>query len=143
MNKLNYWLNNRLNNQNILPWGIFTLFGAVLAISYFYHAQANPKVSLCVFYNLTHLPCPGCGLTRSFCSIAKGDLLASFHFHWLGPIMFAGVFSIWLSSLLTIFQITKPFEFFKSLSANDLFIKTSLLALGLHWLIRLSIIFLG
>ncbi|MBI4854096.1 MAG: DUF2752 domain-containing protein [Acidobacteria bacterium] len=136
-----YKFNSSFFNKNKLPWAVFIFFGAILIISYFYQAEPNPKVSLCIFYNLTNLPCPGCGLTRSFCSFAKGDLLASFHFHWLGPIMFLTTFFVWLASLLTVFGITKPFEFFKLLSTNELFIKTAILALGICWLIRLSFIF--
>jgi hypothetical protein len=143
MDKLNNWINFWINDQEKLSWVAFIFFSAILAISYFYPVEPHPKVSLCIFYNLTTLPCPGCGLTRSFCSIAKGGLLASFDFHWLGPIMFIGTFSVWLSSLLAIFRITKPFELFKSLSTNELFIKTGLLVLAVHWVIRLSIIFFG
>ncbi len=137
MRKLDKWINSSL----ALPWAVFIFLGATLLISYFYHADPHPRVSLCIFYNLTKLPCPGCGMTRSFCSIAKGDLLASFQFHGLGPVMFVGVFFGWLASLLAIFHIRKPFEFLKLLSTNELLIKTGLSVLGIHWLIRLIMIF--
>lgn len=135
--------NNWISKQNILAWTIFIFFGVVLLTSYFYQAQANPKVSLCIFYNLTQVPCPGCGLTRSFCSIAKGKLIDSFYFHGLGPIMFLGTSLSWGASLLSILGVKKPFDFFKTLSSNETFIKFSLLSLGLHWLVRLGIIFLN
>lgn len=35
------------------------------------------------------LPCPGCGLTRSFVSLSQGDWLAGWRFHPLGPLLFA------------------------------------------------------
>lgn len=35
--------------------------------------------------------CPGCGLTRSFVSLAAGDFATSFHFHRIGWLMFAAV----------------------------------------------------
>jgi preprotein translocase subunit SecG len=38
----------------------------------------------CTFKNLTGLPCPGCGLTRSLVAAAHGDLRDSFHHHRLG-----------------------------------------------------------
>jgi hypothetical protein len=33
--------------------------------------------SVCAFRNATGLPCPGCGLTRSWVELARGDLAAS------------------------------------------------------------------
>jgi hypothetical protein len=44
---------------------------------------------LCPFRRLTGLPCPGCGMTRSFVALAHGDVGASFSFHPLGPLMMA------------------------------------------------------
>jgi hypothetical protein len=39
---------------------------------------------LCAFYELTGIPCPGCGLTRSWVSALHGDLGASLTHHPLG-----------------------------------------------------------
>ena len=44
--------------------------------------------SICVFHNLTGLPCPGCGLTRSWVSMAHGQFASAFVWHPLGPILF-------------------------------------------------------
>jgi hypothetical protein len=40
--------------------------------------------SLCTWRNATGLPCPGCGLSRSWVEAARGDLAASFEQHRLG-----------------------------------------------------------
>ncbi len=42
----------------------------------------------CWFRRLSSLPCPGCGLTRSFISLAKGELLRAWRFNPVGPILF-------------------------------------------------------
>jgi len=39
---------------------------------------------VCGFKRVTGLPCPGCGLTRSWVAAVHGDLAASFAFHRLG-----------------------------------------------------------
>lgn len=51
----------------------------------------------CIFKNLTGLPCPGCGLTRSMSSAMHGDVIMSFTYHRLG--------------LLTLFYIFLQFVF--------------------------------
>ena len=43
----------------------------------------------CPLYEIVGIKCALCGLTRSFCSLAHGDLLASIRFHNLGPMFFA------------------------------------------------------
>ena len=40
--------------------------------------------SLCLLRNVTGLPCPGCGLTRSWVDLVRGDLGASLGHHRLG-----------------------------------------------------------
>ena len=53
----------------------------------------------CVFRRAFHIPCPGCGLTRSFAALWHGDLSASFHYHPLGLPLFlllATCASVWL-----------------------------------------------
>ncbi len=43
-----------------------------------------PLPDLCGFHRATGLPCPGCGLTRSWVDLARCDLAASLHHHRLG-----------------------------------------------------------
>ena len=46
----------------------------IVLVSYF-------SSTLCVFNNVTGIPCPGCGLTRAYLCFFKGDLLGAFKFH--------------------------------------------------------------
>jgi hypothetical protein len=43
----------------------------------------------CLLYETFGIKCALCGLTRSFCSLAHGNLLESLRFHSLGPLIFA------------------------------------------------------
>lgn len=44
--------------------------------------------TLCLFKRATLLPCPGCGLTRSFACISHGRLLDAAHYHPFGPLLY-------------------------------------------------------
>lgn len=46
---------------------------------------------VCGFKRVTGIPCPGCGLTRSWVSALHGDLRASFAHHTLGWLVLAYV----------------------------------------------------
>ena len=43
---------------------------------------------LCPIKVLTHIPCPGCGISRSLVCCAHGELLRAFWLHPLGPVFF-------------------------------------------------------
>jgi hypothetical protein len=79
----------------------------VYLISIFYTPEARAGTeyfTICGFKNLTGLPCPGCGLTNSFCSLGKGDLSTAFSYHLLGPPLFLFSIIVWLRSLGTLFN---------------------------------------
>lgn len=46
----------------------------------------------CTFYRATGFPCPGCGGTRAFCSLFRGELWKSIWYH---PVVLYGILA-WL-----------------------------------------------
>jgi len=60
----------------------------ILVISVLYAPWSTTGPVLCPLRLATGIPCPGCGLTRSFCAMARGDLHHAFQFHLLGPLLF-------------------------------------------------------
>jgi hypothetical protein len=64
--------------------------------------------TICVFKRLTGMPCPGCGLTHSFCALGHGDLKAGFAFNLLGPPLFVCAALLWLRSAFFIFGWDGP-----------------------------------
>jgi hypothetical protein len=92
-------------------WIIFAGMTAVILISIIYRpAEVSPGeeyYTICGFKNLTGLPCPGCGLTHSFCEIGKGHMASAFGWNWLGPPLFLLMILVWFQSL---FVLTKQFK---------------------------------
>jgi len=79
-------------------WIIFGILSAVLLVAFFWQPSDN-GIILCYFRGLTGLPCPGCGLTRSLCAIAKGELLQSFQYHIFGPLVFLIAVGFWVRAI--------------------------------------------
>ena len=48
----------------------------------------RPLPGVCNFRRLTGQPCPGCGLTRCFVSLAHGDVMAALTFNAAGLLIF-------------------------------------------------------
>lgn len=64
---------------------------------------------LCPFRAWTNLPCPLCGLTRSFAATLKLDLPTALDFHPLGPIIFIILATMMASVALSACVRLKPF----------------------------------
>lgn len=42
---------------------------------------------LCVIYNIFKIPCPGCGMTRSFILMLKGDFVQALKYSIISPLI--------------------------------------------------------
>jgi len=62
---------------------------AVLALSFFLAPEDLPRVPGCGFRAVTGLPCPGCGLTRSFCAISHARLGEAWGFNPFGFVFYS------------------------------------------------------
>ena len=93
---------------------IFFTLTAVFLISVIYDpGDRDPYGSystICVFKNVTTLPCPGCGLSHSFCEIGKGDLASAFAWNWMGIPLFGFGVLVWLKSLLLLSGWRQPVQ---------------------------------
>ncbi|MCX6622703.1 MAG: DUF2752 domain-containing protein [Acidobacteria bacterium] len=57
----------------------------------------QPAFRLCGFYQLTHLDCPLCGLTRGLCAAIQGEWRQAIQLHVLSPLALA-----WLAGLFVV-----------------------------------------
>ena len=88
--------NNRQVSLALLLFG-----GAILAVGLIPVGGWESLPDLCLFHRLTALPCPTCGLTRSWAALVRGQVGISLRFHALGfPSLvglglYLGVESLW------------------------------------------------
>jgi hypothetical protein len=80
--------------DRVQSWIVFGILSAFFVAAFIWQPSDN-GIILCYFRALTGLPCPGCGLTRSLCAIAKGGMLRSFQYHIFGPLVFLIAVGFW------------------------------------------------
>jgi hypothetical protein len=70
-------------------------------------SASDDYFTVCGFKNITGLPCPGCGLTHSFCALGKGDLASAVTFNAVGPLLFLALALTWVRALLVLTNKTE------------------------------------
>lgn len=85
-------------SKNIVPFIVISL--AYLFVVVLFSLQyEHPLKHLCLFKNMTGLPCPGCGLTRSYWAFLRGHLDLAFFYH---PLFFTVPFILLIILLLNV-----------------------------------------
>jgi hypothetical protein len=74
-------------NRNKAGW--LAVYIGIIVISFFITPYLDSGIEVCAMKFLTGIPCPGCGLTHSFCAVSSGNFQAAFGFHLLGPFLYA------------------------------------------------------
>ncbi len=80
-------------------WLAAGLLAAVFAASALLPLTPLAGRTVCLFRHLSGLPCPGCGLGRSFVALTHGRAAEAFSHHALGPLVY-GVMALLLVRLL-------------------------------------------
>jgi hypothetical protein len=79
-------------------WLLMGLAGlAGLAVLHVWTPSNDPATAICLSRRLLHLPCPGCGLTRAFAHLAKGEWGAALAAHPLAPVLALEAVLGWLA----------------------------------------------
>jgi Protein of unknown function (DUF2752) len=74
--------------QRLNRWTIAGLCSAPLFGAFFYRYGYRLSFLKCPLRSLTGVPCPTCGMTRSFVATAQGHLYAAIKYHLFGPAIF-------------------------------------------------------
>ena len=97
-----------------------------------------PLPDTCIFHNLTGLPCPGCGLSRSIVAAAHGKIINSFSHHRLGLLTLVYIL---LQFIFRLGWILFP-KYGLRFSHTGRYIDRGIIGLavlfGIHWILTLS-----
>lgn len=72
-------------------------FKIVVILYSFFVLFGESNYSFCYFYNFTHLPCPGCGMTRAIRLLLKGDFLLAIKYHFFSFIVLLLIVMVFIS----------------------------------------------
>ncbi len=86
-----------------LRWGLLGFLAVPMIGPFFYSQGYKISVLTCPIRHFTGVPCPTCGMTRSFIAIVQGDWKEAISQHLFGPILFTlfGVATIHIISELS------------------------------------------
>lgn len=76
----------KIMDKSLKRIGLICIVLMIPLIIGIFNPNIDQETSICPFLYVFHIPCPGCGLTKSIIHFYKGEWEASIHFHWWGGI---------------------------------------------------------
>jgi Protein of unknown function (DUF2752) len=124
--------------QCLRRWTILGLCTAPLIGSFFYRYGYHLPFLSCPLRTLTGIPCPTCGMTRSFVAIAQGRLDQALGYHLFGPAVFL-LFLTVAASLLWELKTNRNQTFFhrRYVAKPSVYLSTGLSYLG-YYAVRIA-----
>lgn len=77
-------------SARLVRWGLLGISSAPVLGACAYNQGLRVPFLGCPVRHLTGIPCPTCGMTRSFMAIAQGDFHQAVVEHLFGPVVFVG-----------------------------------------------------
>ncbi len=112
---------------------------SVLGIWQVWSALASVTVWECPMLRYTHLPCPGCGLSRASAELFRGHFWEMLHFHAFAPFFMIALAAFVVASVLPGARRDRFADWVTRLERRLPLAPSLLLFLMLYWLARLSL----
>lgn len=90
--------------RKIFSLPMIIIVAVVLAGSFIFTPGNLPAANVCYFKAITKLPCPACGMTRSFSAISHGEFSRAWDLNPFGYVMYAFLVLFLLLSILDSFS---------------------------------------
>jgi hypothetical protein len=130
-----------------LHWTLLIFSLAALALSLLLQTAGEQRVSvplvnvqlpeICTYKRVVGRDCPGCGLTRSFISLAHGDVKRAWQFNPAGVLLFLVVISQVPYRAMQLWRLRTGRDEFKVPWLTRIVLGSLFAALLLQWLLRL------
>jgi hypothetical protein len=119
---------------------LFVIAGlsAVFLVSVLFKPPTGEYFTVCGFKNFTGLPCPGCGLTHSFCALGKGDVTDAFTFNLLGPPLFLVFVLVWIRSACVLLSENRVIQLFDRITGRFNLVRAFAIAFGVYGIARIA-----
>jgi hypothetical protein len=85
----------QINYLTLAGWLLFPAVALLAAVG-----ATHLGLVLCPFRLVTHLPCPGCGMTRAMLELVQGHLYRALVIHPFSPFMAVILAGWWVNNLL-------------------------------------------
>lgn len=105
--------------------------------TYFYHQGNRITFLVCPLRYLTGIPCPACGMTRSFIAIVRGDWSKALTEHLFGPMLFAGFLIATIHIAIELFTGYKLTASYSQALTNRKTLILSIVTVVSYYLLRL------
>jgi hypothetical protein len=119
------------------PFKTLLIITAVLSllIIFYFFADARHSVIFppCIFYLVTGLYCPGCGSQRAFSALLHGDIWQAFNYNALFMLCLPLIIYSAVAGVLNIYREKQTGQ---QLFYSSLFVKISLAAIIVFWIVR-------
>jgi len=115
----------------------FAGLSALFLISAFFNPSTGEYFTICGFKNFTGLPCPGCGLTHSFCALTQGDIGGAFAFNLLGPLLYLALIVLWIRSMCVLLDRTELVRRYDEFAARFSLVRMYAIAFGVYGIVRI------
>jgi len=113
----------------------FVTLSGIFLLSFFLPIEKISQFPLCLFQFLSHLDCPGCGLTRSIISISHGQFIEALRYNALGPVVYLFLALLLIQASFRLILRKTPFAL--ALRSRWTFYLFALLFWG-QWILKLA-----
>jgi Protein of unknown function (DUF2752) len=128
---------NEQPSKKLALFGFAGLFAVFLA-SLLLRPPATNYFTSCGFKNITGLPCPGCGLTHSFCALAKGNIVDACGFNLLGPVLFLALLVLWFRSAFVMLNVIKPVQVMDRIAGRLNIVRAFFVGFAVYGIVRIG-----
>jgi hypothetical protein len=128
---------SRLFHAFFQRWSVGLILTGILTAGWWLPLEALPSWSGCLLKRISGWACPGCGLTRAFLVLSRGQIMQAFQFNPAGPLLYAAFSMAWL---LQFFPKGSQVRAHLVLFWERVRAPVSLMIVGLlfgHWLIKI------